>query len=559
MKKPVESVIIMGGGVVGWFTAALLARRHPDIKLTVIESPKVPILGVGESTIPQLGDLLDNVGINEFDWMKGVHGIHKLGNHFVGWNTEQPMNMARDHWYAPKDTQQFYTFSYTFREQAFKRSFYHKWTNDDFFLDNDNVYGVDAKSHDYWLEMVRQGKAKWWEVSDYLSEQYAFAMNNKSAYDMNNDLLIGNWHSYAWHVDAERFPKMIRDMVALPCGVEWVKQHVQSITHEEDGYIKELVLDTGQTIGADLYVDCTGFNRVLMKAVDAKWIDVEHLPTQSAWVAPVRYNDPHTEMKPYTQSYAMANGWVFMITLFSRMGSGYIFDINSEDADSARERFIRYWDDHQLIREPRLLQWDQGYYKEAWMKNVVGVGMGQGFIDPMEANSIYVAQSCMEMLDKALRKYNGRNIPELAKGAYTRQVQKLENQIADFISYHFTLSKRRDHPMWQKWGQYGMDNDHVAKNWHEYRAPRGYLGSNIFLDYQWAQQQHYLGQWNAKCESDIRVDPALMPLAEIDFRYLKDKSRALADYAPNIYEWAKTNLYEGATHTEVLEQALAER
>ena len=101
MKKPVESVIIMGGGVVGWFTAALLARRHPDIKLTVIESPKVPILGVGESTIPQLGDLLDNVGINEFDWMKGVHGLHKLGNHFVGWNTEQPMNMARDHWHAP--------------------------------------------------------------------------------------------------------------------------------------------------------------------------------------------------------------------------------------------------------------------------------------------------------------------------------------------------------------------------------------------------------------------------------------------------------------------------
>jgi len=241
------------------------------------------------------------------------------------------------------------------------------------------------------------------------------------------------------------------------------------------------------------------------------------------------------------------------------MGSGYIFDINSEDADSARERFIRYWGDHRLIREPRLLQWDQGYYKEAWKKNVVGVGMGQGFIDPMEANSIYVAQSCMEMLDKALTKYKDTEIPELTKGAFTRQVQKLENQIADFISYHFTLSKRRDHPMWQKWGQYGIDHGHIDHNWNEYRNPRGYLGRNIFLDYQWAQQQHYLGQWNDKLDAQINVDPRLVPLAEIDFRYLRDKSRALADYAPHVYDWAKANLYDGAEHFEILEQALAER
>jgi len=556
MKQSVNSVVIMGGGVVGWFTAALLSKRHPDIKVTVIESPKVPILGVGESTIPQLGDLLEWVGIDEFDWMKAVHGIHKLGNHFVGWNTEQPMPTPYHHWNAPKDTQQFYTFSYTFQQDAFKRSFYHKWTNEDYFNDTTGKFGIDHKSFDYWLNMVREGKANWWEVGDYTGEQYAFAMNNKSAYDMDNRLLLGDWHSYAWHVDAERFPKMIRDMVALPRGVEWIKEHVDNIYQDEDGYITSLHCDSGRIIEGDLFVDCTGFNRFLMKAVGAQWHSIDHLPTQSAWAAPVRYNDPATEMKPYTQSYAQPNGWNFIITLYSRMGSGYIFDANSEDEDSARERFIQYWGDHRLIREPRLITWDQGYYKQAWMKNVVGVGMGQGFVDPMEANSIYVAQSCMEMLDKALTKYRGRPISERTKGAYTRQVQKLENQIADFVSYHFTLSKRNDSPMWRKWGNRQADID---RNWHEYSAPRGYLGRNIFLDYQWAQQQHYLGQWREKYDQDLHIDPRVQPLAEMDFRYLRDKSRALAEYAPNVYEWSKHNLYDGAEHHEILEQALAER
>jgi len=263
-------------------------------------------------------------------------------------------------------------------------------------------------------------------------------------------------------------------------------------------------------------------------------------------------------MKPYTQSYANRSGWNFIISLYSRMGSGYVFDANIEDPDEAREDFIRYWDGYEFIRDPRLIQWEQGYYDKAWDKNVVGIGMAQGFIDPMEANSIYVAQSCIQMLDQALTKYKGRDIAESAKKAYTRQVQKLENQISDFISYHFTLSKRRDTPFWRKWGKYGIDNGHIEKNWKEYRAPRGYLGRNIFLDFQWADQQLYLDRWDDKlCELNIK--PKEMCLAEIDFKYINDKGKALAFNAPHVYDWFKDHIHEGKTYSEVLEEALAER
>tara|TARA_B100000965_G_scaffold393269_1_gene403885 strand:+ start:5179 stop:6885 length:1707 start_codon:yes stop_codon:yes gene_type:complete len=554
MKKEIKSITILGGGVIGWFTAATMKKKHPELSVELVESPYVPILGVGESTIPQLGDMLEWLDVDEKKWMQGTHSIYKLGNMFGAWNTEKPMPRVQNHWDCDITEQQYYAFSYSWRDKAFKNSYYGSLKKDDFFYDNDGTFGIDHKSYDYWLELVRQGKYKWWETSDHVTEQYQLAINNKSPYDNNGDFLLGDWHSYAWHVDAERFPLIVRNQVAMPLGVKHTEGHVEHIHKDEDGYVTSLQLRDGRTIGGDLFLDCTGFNRIIMKTMEEKWNAMEHLPTQSAWVCPIAYNDPKTEMRPYTQSYAQANGWNFIITLYSRMGSGYIFDKNSEDPDSARERFIRYWDGYKMLRDPKLIQWEQGYFDQAWAKNVCAIGMAQGFIDPMEANSIYIAQSGMEMLDKALNKYKGGIISDFTKRAYSRQIQKLENQTADFVSFHYTLSKRRDHPLWQKWGEYGLANDHIQKNWDWYKSPRSYLGRNIYLDYQWAQQHRYLDRWDDDiCK--LNIDPDILPLAEIDFKYLKEKQTAVAKYAPNVYEYSKEHLYDGAEPHEILEDA----
>ena len=553
-----KNIVVVGGGVIGWFTAAFLKKKHSDLNITLIESPNVPILGVGESTIPQLGELLQALEIDQFTWMEKVHGIFKYSNHFVGWNSDKPKQHVTDHWNAPLYEQQNHPFAFTFRDKAFVKSLYSPISKDDFFYDNDGRYGIDQKSFDYWLELVRQGKYSWWESAQYFSEHYYPSMSNKSPYDWDNELYLGPWNQHAWHIDAERFPIVVRDMVALPLGVNWVRGHIEHVSKTDDGYVDKLILKDGSELKADLYCDCSGFNRVLMKTMNTEWINLNHLPTQSAWVAPVKYNDPYKEMKPYTQSYAQDKGWNFIITLYSRMGSGYIFDKNFEDVDEAREKFIKYWDGYEFIREPRLLQWEQGYYKDAWINNVVGIGMGQGFIDPMEANSIYVAQACIEMLEKAISKYKNKKITQHTKRAYSKHIQRLEKQIADFVSYHFTLSKRRDNDFWKHWGQFGIENGHIEQNWKEYKSPNNYFGRNIFLDFQWALQHNYLDQWNdSYCKLDIK--PKLLSLAEQDFKYINNKGKALAEYLPHIYDWTRNKLHGGATHEEVLQQALSER
>src|SRR5688500_12834607 len=50
----IETVVVLGGGTAGWMTASYLKRAFPSLKITVLESPAIPKIGVGEATIPNL-------------------------------------------------------------------------------------------------------------------------------------------------------------------------------------------------------------------------------------------------------------------------------------------------------------------------------------------------------------------------------------------------------------------------------------------------------------------------------------------------------------------------
>ena len=558
MKKPINSIIVLGGGVAGWFTAAYLKKFNKHLDVTLIESPNVPILGVGESMLPQLGKMLSELDIDENKWLAGVHGIHKMGNQFVGWNTETPMETVHDHWNAKKKYKNYSSFNYTNKTDTFRNTLYHSRNENNYLYDNNGNFGIDNKSRDYWYYLVNTGKYDWYQHNEYTTAQYYPSMNNRAALYDDGYPVVGDYGSHAWHTDASRFPKVIRELSALPLGVIWKQDHVEGIHKYGDGYIRELSLKSGERVSADLYLDATGFSKVLMKTMGVKWKSIKQQPTQSAWVANVKYKDAYKEMRPYTQSYARKAGWQFIITLFSRMGTGYIFDANSYDKDQAREDFLKYWDGYEFIAEPRFLSWDHGYYEKSWKKNVMAIGMSGGFIDPMEANAIYVAQAGIQMLNKVLNRNKGKVIQENTKDNVSEELNNLKNQIDDFISYHYTLSKRRDTDFWCKWGQYGIDNNHIEKNWEEYRSARNYLWSNLFLDYMWGDQQMYLDQWDTDlCK--LNIDPALVPLAEMDYNYIKDKGLYTSKIAPHVYDWSSKHLYGGRTHSEVLEEAIAEK
>ena len=88
--NPVQSIVVAGGGAAGWLTAAIIAAEHnvknnPSISVTLVESPDVKILGVGEGTWPTMRDTLRKIGIDESTFITSCDASFKQGTRFVNW------------------------------------------------------------------------------------------------------------------------------------------------------------------------------------------------------------------------------------------------------------------------------------------------------------------------------------------------------------------------------------------------------------------------------------------------------------------------------------------
>ena len=557
MKSKVNKIVVLGGGAAGWFTAGYLKTKNPEIDITLIESKKIGIIGVGESTIPQLGDFFAEMGIEERDWMSHTNSIYKLGNKFVGWNIEGKRHHVSNHWWCSKFDEQYFTFSFTMPENQLTRSYYHQIKTDDYFHNSKGDPGVDDKWNDYWLHLEREGRRNWWEMSEDMCEQTFLMDHNKAPFDMDDNQLVGDWQAKTYHVDAERFPEVVRDRVAIPRGVKHVWGHVADIVKSEDGYVEKLVLEDGSEYEADLFCDATGFARILTGTMDNGWHDYEHIFTRDAIVAPVKYKDVEKEMRPYTQSYAQDEGWNFIITLYNRMGSGYIFDRTEISPEDAKEKFMKYWDGYEFIKEPRHISWESGRMETPWNKNVVGIGMAGAFVEPMEANSLYVAQACIQLTNRIINRAKEEDavITSSQIHAYNKNMGKLEDNIADFIAFHFTLTDREDTPFWKKMKQYGIEHNHKEKLWEYYRRPINYVGNSIYPDFMWLGLGVYLNKFDDDVELN-KIKPELVEKANIIWDYIHSSSKENGRIAPNAYEWHKKVLFDDKSSEEILKEVL---
>src|SRR6201996_8893647 len=92
MVQPVQKLVIVGGGTAGWLTAGIIAARHQGrmkagFSVTLVESPNIPIIGVGEGTWPSLRSTLEKMGVSETDFFRHCDAAFKQGAKFAKWTT----------------------------------------------------------------------------------------------------------------------------------------------------------------------------------------------------------------------------------------------------------------------------------------------------------------------------------------------------------------------------------------------------------------------------------------------------------------------------------------
>jgi tryptophan halogenase len=279
---------------------------------------------------------------------------------------------------------------------------------------------------------------------DQWYEQYKLGNKKKEdhieLYDKNN---------LGYHLDANQANNIVKEQCKN------VNHIVQTLTELPQGY--------------DLYVDATGFDRKF--TTNTEEIKCEHNLVNSAWVSSLEIE----EISPYTKSIARPEGWQFIIDLQNRTGTGYVY---SSDYVSDNEALIKFksWNcNRKMISEPKLIKWRPNILKNPWTDNVVTIGLGQGFIDPLESNGLYLIVFSITMLVKCLLKGSS---PE----AYNRTVRKVQQNNSNYILHHYMLTQRDDTPFWK----YYKNLDVAESVWQNfYNNPNQY--TSLYPDAIWAQ------------------------------------------------------------------------
>ena len=398
-----KDIIIVGGGSAGWMTAATLISQFPDKNISLIESPNVPTIGVGESTIGGIKSWIELLKINEKEFISLTDASYKLSIKFTDFYKKGE------------------SFHYPFGLPN---------------LDN-NKYQLN----DWWFKKFLYPNTPYSDYVDCIYPQMALVNQNKCFFNENNEIPFNFKKDTAYHFDASKFAIWLRDQYAIPKGVKHIKEDIINIEKDQNG-IKCL----NNKHKADLFIDCTGFKSLLLeqnlKEPFESYTDL--LPNNSAWATRIPYIDKQKELVPYTNCTAIQNGWVWNIPLWSRIGTGYVYSDKFISDEDALIEFKQYLKKEDL--EFKNIKMRIGIHNRLWVKNVCAIGLSAGFIEPLESSGLFTVH---EFLVNLVRSLQRDKVSQWDKDNFTFQCKLKFKNFAEFVALHYALSHRTDTPYWQ--------------------------------------------------------------------------------------------------------------
>ena len=379
----INSIAIIGGGTAGWLTAAYLKNQIPHLDITLIDKKISQTVGVGEGTLLNIGDFLVECGFPFFEWFTETDASYKSSILFKNWQEKN-----KDIWHP-----------------FFKRP---TKINEKFRL------------QDLWSQNQDL------DFKKYASALYQASIENK----VNNNSL----KSYAFHIDCGKLVKYIQNKIKI----NYIDSEVVVVNKDND-IITSIELENGKNITSNLFVDCTGWKNIL--GAPKYKIDLQdRLFCNTAIAGHVPYKDKQKELHPYVISEAVDHGWIWNIPVYSRIGSGLVFNRKITDIEEAKKYFVNYWDNRITVNDVKVLDWTPYYYKDMWEGNRVCIGLSAGFIEPLESTGVAMITSGITQLANAIRE---QFITELDIKYFNTQMQILFEDCVDFVSMHYYDNKRK--------------------------------------------------------------------------------------------------------------------
>jgi tryptophan 7-halogenase len=394
--KSKHHLVIVGGGTAGWMAAALLSRQvsPKECRITVIAENDSGI-GVGEATIPSINSLLRTLGADEAEFMQVCDATWKLAIQFSDW-----LKPEHDYWHPF------------------------------------GVAGAKIDERDLFPYWLRDQKRPY----QTYSLNWAAAVAGKSPHSLTMQSPIAATGAYAFHLNAKKLSMWLQQR-ALNSGVQQIHGHVAHASRNDAGDVATVELADGNSVAADFFIDCSGFESVLLRqTLDDQWIDWSgHLLCDRA----VAVRTPGKAIIPsHTRSLGLTAGWSWDIPLQSQRGLGYVYSgefISDDDAWKELRAAHRLADDAEL--EPQFLQMRVGRQTQFWHHNVLAIGLSAGFIEPLESTGLHLAQVGLERFVE-LFAISGETQP--LQQMYNREMAEVYDQARDFVQLHYHLSQREE-------------------------------------------------------------------------------------------------------------------
>ncbi|MEM7405534.1 MAG: tryptophan halogenase family protein [Pseudomonadota bacterium] len=407
-----KNLVIVGGGTAGWIAASMLSRpwNGPAPNVTLVESPNIERVGVGESSIPSLRRLISTLRIDEKDFMQRCQATYKCSLHLVDWRRETGSKSGRTDYYHP-----------LFRWGEDQPEWFREW--------------LHARAHEDHEEDF-----------DFSCFAGAHLANERRS----PKTAIGDDHSttlqYAYHLDAALFAEYLAEW-STARGVTRVLANVTNVGMTESGDISHVSTDTAGDLHGDLFIDCTGFRGLLINgALNVPFESYQDTLFCDAAVAISTFKpEPLHEIPCETRATAMDAGWIWDIPLRHRHGCGYVYSSRHLSTDEAEAELRRHLNGLEQS-DARHIRMRVGRNQHIWKRNCVSVGLSAGFVEPLESTSIFCIQNGVAELLRVLREDTPM---DRRRDKYNHLMGDLIDGIRDFVAAHYYLSDRNDTDFWR--------------------------------------------------------------------------------------------------------------
>jgi tryptophan 7-halogenase len=409
---PVRAVVIVGGGTAGWLTAGIIAARHqPRMKagglsVTLIESPDIRIVGVGEGTWPTMRSSLEKMGVSETELFRQCDASFKQGGRFAGWAT----GAKDDAYYHPLMV-----------PQGFSQ--------------------LNLVPH--WL---REGGGR--SFCDFVTPQGRLCDEGLAPKTITHAEYRG-LANYSYHLDAGKFAPFLAGHCVEELGVRHVLADVVQVNQHECGDIESVLTKQAGEIFGDLFIDCSGFSALLIgRTLGVGFKECgDVLFCDTALAVQVPYATPHAPMASQTVSTAQEAGWTWDISLPTRRGVGYVYSSRHQSEEAARETLRRYIGPEHDDLPVRRIPIRAGHRETFWKRNCVAVGLASGFLEPLESSAIVLVELSAKLLAEQMPAC--REVMDIIARRFNEATMYRFGRIVDFLKLHYVLTRRTDTAFWR--------------------------------------------------------------------------------------------------------------